>query len=323
MMQHFILPFLASLGLASAFADPLSCSGTCVNTHDPSLFRRGSDGTYYRFATGGGMPIFSAPSLTGAWTYLGEVLPSGSSIANSGANDAWAPDVQYKDGQYYLYYSVSSFGTQNSAIGVATSPNMDPGTWTDHGSTGIESSSGDPYNAIDGNLFITSSGTNLLTFGSFYGDIYQAPLSGDALTWGGGDVYNIEYNATGTRPSEGPFLFEYGDYFYLFWSSGSCCGYDSDRPAPGDEYKVMVCRSNSATGNFVDASGRACTDGGGTLVLGSHGNVYGPGGQSVFNDPSEGPVLVYHYVDTTIGFADGDKRLGINKIDFSSGWPIV
>ncbi|KAI7153988.1 hypothetical protein KC349_g7956, partial [Hortaea werneckii] len=73
----------------------------------------------------------------------------------------------------------------------------------------------------------------------------------------------------------------------------------------------------------VDASGNACTNGGGTLVLGSHGNVYGPGGQSVFNDPSEGPVLVYHYVDTTIGYADGDKRLGINKIDFSSGWPVV
>lgn len=159
--------------------------------------------------------------------------------------------VQYKDGKYYLYYSVSSFGTQNSAIGVATSPNMDAGTWTDHGSTGVESSSGDPYNAIDGNLFITSSGTNLLTFGSFYGDIYQAPLSSDALTWRGADIYNVEYNATGSRPSEGPFLFEYGDYFYLFWSSGSCCGYDSDRPAPGDEYKVMVCRSSSATGDFV------------------------------------------------------------------------
>ncbi|KAI6791856.1 hypothetical protein KC361_g7051 [Hortaea werneckii] len=120
---------------------------------------------------------------------------------------------------------------------------MDPGTWTDHESTGIESSSGHLYNAIDGNLFITSSDTNLLTFGYFYGD--------------------------------------------------------------------------------VDASGRACTDGGSTLVLGSRGNVYGPGGQSIFNDPSEESVLVYHYVDTTIGYADGAKRLGINKINFSSGWPVV
>ncbi|KAI7375344.1 hypothetical protein KC336_g20003 [Hortaea werneckii] len=87
--------------------------------------------------------------------------------------------VQYKDGQYCLCYSVSSFGTQISAIGVATSPDMDPGTWTDHEATGIESSSGHLYNAIDGNPFITSSDTNLLTFGYFYGDVYQASFSSD------------------------------------------------------------------------------------------------------------------------------------------------
>lgn len=43
----------------------------------------------------------------------------------------------------------------------------------------------------------------------------------------------------------------------------------------------MVCRSTSATGGFVDASGKACTGGGGTVVLQSHDFVYGPGGQGV------------------------------------------
>jgi arabinan endo-1,5-alpha-L-arabinosidase len=36
-----------------------------------------------------------------------------------------------------------------------------------------------------------------------------------------------------------------------------------------------------------------------------------------------GPVLYYHYVDTRIGYADGQKKFGVNKIDFSSGWPVV
>lgn len=36
-------------------------------------------------------------------------------------------------------------------------------------------------------------------------------------------------------------------------------------------------------------------------------------GQSAFNGPSEGPLLDYHYVDTTIGYADGDKRLGSTR----------
>lgn len=51
----------------------------------------------------------------------------------------------------------------------------------------------------------------------------------------------------------------------------------------------------------VDADGTSCLDHGGTLVLGSHDLVYGPGGQGVYDDPSRGPVLYYHYVNTSIG----------------------
>lgn len=50
-------------------------------------------------------------------------------------------------------------------------------------------------------------------------------------------------------------------------------------PASGAEYKIQMCRSTSATGGFVDASGVACTASGGTTLLASHGDVYGPGGQ--------------------------------------------
>lgn len=43
------LPLLPTL--VSGYANPGACSGTCVNTHDPSIIRR-SDGTYFRFSTG-------------------------------------------------------------------------------------------------------------------------------------------------------------------------------------------------------------------------------------------------------------------------------
>lgn len=45
--------------------------------------------------------------------------------------------------------------------------------------------------------------------------------------------------------------------------------------------------------------------------------------RGVFTDPTLGPVLYYHYVDTTIGYADDQKLFGWNVIDFSSGWPVV
>jgi hypothetical protein len=48
------------------------------------------------------------------------------------------------------------------------------------------------------------------------------------------------------------------------------------------------CRSKTPTGNFKDKEGKDCaTQNGGTLVLGSHGDVYAPGGQGVFWDPEQ------------------------------------
>ncbi|KAL8955505.1 MAG: hypothetical protein Q9183_006618, partial [Haloplaca sp. 2 TL-2023] len=73
----------------------------------------------------------------------------------------------------------------------------------------------------------------------------------------------------------------------------------------------------------VDKSGQSCLEGGGTTVLESHGWVYGPGGQGVFEDPELGIVLYYHYVDARIGFSDGEKQFGVNRLDFSSGWPCL
>ena len=71
------------------YANPLACSGTCTNTHDPSIIRRASDGTYFRFATGGGIAIHKASSVQGPWTYQGYALASGSTINNSGSDDMW------------------------------------------------------------------------------------------------------------------------------------------------------------------------------------------------------------------------------------------
>lgn len=53
-----------------------------------------------------------------------------------------------RSGTYYVYYSVSSFGSQNSGIGLATSPTLDCGSFTDHGSVGVVSKTGSAYNAI-------------------------------------------------------------------------------------------------------------------------------------------------------------------------------
>ncbi|KAH8691673.1 endo-alpha-1,5-arabinanase precursor [Talaromyces proteolyticus] len=293
-----LLPIILLASTAYGYANPGFCSGIC-NVHDPAVIRRESDGIYFRFSTGNKISYASASEIEGPWTAIGSMLPSGSSIDIDGYDDLWAPDANFVDGFYYVFYSVSTFGSQESAIGLATSPTMDLYSWTDHGRVGIDSYYGDVYNAIDGNLFL------------------------DATKTSGSSSHNIAYDPSGDHAEEGSYLYKYGSYYYLFYSAGICCGYDTSMPASGEEYKIKVCRSTSATKGFVDANGVACTDGGGTIVLESHGTVYGPGGQGVFTDPTLGPVLYYHYVDTTIGYADDQKLFGWNSIDFSTGWPVV
>lgn len=61
----------------------------------------------------------------------------------------------------------------------------------------------------------------------------------------------IAYTSSGTHAQEGSYLYKYGSYYYLFYSAGQCCGYDTSKPAAGGEYKIKVCRSSSPTSGFV------------------------------------------------------------------------
>ena len=70
------------------YANPGACSGQCWS-HDPSVIRRSSDGTYFRFETGSRIGIWKASDLTGPWVYQGAVLPNGSKINKAGRDDLW------------------------------------------------------------------------------------------------------------------------------------------------------------------------------------------------------------------------------------------
>jgi arabinan endo-1,5-alpha-L-arabinosidase len=66
---------------------------------------------------------------------------------------------------YYLYYSVSAFGKNTSAIGVATNTTLHPNDqaykWVDHGKV-IQSVPGKTnWNAIDPNLITDKDGAPL------------------------------------------------------------------------------------------------------------------------------------------------------------------
>ncbi|KAJ5899582.1 hypothetical protein N7495_004326 [Penicillium taxi] len=313
------------IALAAAYPTRGVCSGDCW-TKDPSVIQRVSDGKFFRFGTGTGIPIITSDSIKGPWTSVGAVLPSGSEITVTGVDstDIWAPDVHYADGTYYLYYVLSQIGTQNSEIGVATSTTLESGSWTDHGVVGIPDNSA--YNRIDP-AWISIDGQEYLNFGSFWEDIFQVPLA-NPLQVDSTAPYELAYNSSLNHREEGSYMFQNGDYYYLLISGGQAGDYTATTPPQGEEYRISVCRSSSGTGNFVDQDGTACTESGGTLLLSSHGQVYGPGGPGVLQDNDVGLVLYYHYYPLAKKQAGGsnsnaDYLFSWNVLGWENGWPYV
>ncbi|KAF2193246.1 glycoside hydrolase family 43 protein [Zopfia rhizophila CBS 207.26] len=267
--------------------------------------------------------------MTGPWTYKGALLQNGPSIHVIDEQDVWAPDVSKVGDTYYAYYAVSRMGFQGSDIGVATSKSLDPGSWTDHGSLGLPKSSS--YNLIDPNLFRESDSSPIyFTFGSYWDDIFQLTLDRPPMKFSNSPIKNIVSNRTqNAAVSEGAYQFVWGEgdkkFYYIFYSAGACCNTPPNLAKPGDEYRIAVCRSRSITGPYVDQSGKDClTQNGGTVILASHGDVYAPGGQGVLFDPDmKRPVIYYHYVKPSMGYAADQFFFGFNYLDFSSGWPAI
>src|ERR1700735_4400756 len=149
-----------------------------IFVHDPSMAREG--GTYYLFSTGdpagvignGNIQIRTSSNLR-SWTYHGTVFatkPGWITSSIGSIPNLWAPDISYFDGLWHLYYAGSSFGSNNSVIGLATTPTLDPRSpgyhWTDRGLV-FRSTSSDDYNAIDPSLVSTPDGGKWLVFGSY------------------------------------------------------------------------------------------------------------------------------------------------------------
>jgi arabinan endo-1,5-alpha-L-arabinosidase len=294
--------------------------------HDPTMAE--DHGTYYVFSTGdpagsignGNIQIRTSRNLRD-WTYAGTVFaakPAWITDALGNIPNLWAPDVSFFNGLWHLYYAGSSFGSNNSVIGLATTPTLDPASpryhWTDDGQV-FRSFSTDNYNAIDPSLVTAADGTKWLSFGSYWSGIQLIALdssTGKPAT-SSPAVYNIAAKPF-PDPEEGAGIVYHDGYYYLFVSVDTCCRGISST------YHVQVGRSTSITGPYTDASGTAMTAGGGTEVQGTDAGMIGPGGEFVFAAHGGQDWLVYHYYDA---FDNGDAWLQIRPLIWVDGWPVT
>lgn len=300
-----------------------SQEGAVRPIHDPSIIKS-SDG-FYAFSTGSpqepGIPIIQSVDLF-RWVNVGSVFPQRPQWAIDRRPDPgnlWAPDIAYFDDEYHVYYAVSRFGTRDSAIGLATNPTLDRSSrdyeWTDRGIV-VETKSGrDDWNAIDPHIVADETGGRWLFAGSCFSGIKVCRLDGrTGKPMGTPPRLHTVAARPGGAPIEAPFVVRHNDFFYLFVSFDHCCkGVKSD-------YKVVVGRSRSITGPYIDIAGRDMRQGGGTLVIAGHDDVFGPGHNSVLKD-GDRHWFVHHFYD---GERNGVATLQIRPLYWhSDGWPLV
>ena len=326
----------ASLSRLSPLALGLLLAGSLVaeqprqvSIHDPALARERD--TYYLFSTGPGITCYSSTDMK-TWKLRGRVFPADPAWAKRVAprfnGHIWAPDIIRHDGRYYLYYSVSAFGKNTSAIGVTTNRTLDPDSpdfkWEDQGIV-LQSIPGrDLWNAIDPNVIVDDHGTSWMCFGSFWSGVKLVKLdaSWTALAepqeW-----YSIakrersvllDDRDPGPAELEAPFIFKKGDYYYLFVSWGKCClGVEST-------YRIMVGRAKDVRGPYVDKEGRNLAEGGGSLLLAGDARWAGLGSTSAYTFDGK-DYLIFHAYETA---DNGLQKLKIAELTWDAEqWPVV
>lgn len=331
--------------------------GLVESCADPSLIRgqQPGDRYWYMYCTKdplndedrnaqGGFNFHNIPMLRSLdlanWEYVGDAFAAPPSWGEP-SSGIWAPEIQFFNGQYYLYYVMTDTKPEvsgapgcgaDNAIGVATSTSP-TGPWNDLGRPVVEPRYNGPardFGARDCNFFwtydpevlTTPGGQRYIYYGSYYGGIWVRELSADGFTSSPNDS---AVQITIANRYEGAEVAYRDGYYYLFASASNCCN------GAVTGYSVFVGRSQSPTGPFVDREGVSLLAGrvGGTPAIVQNGNRWvGVGHNSVFQDFKGAWWTVYHAVDVNdpvfAGTNDFTKRpVLLDRLDWIDGWPVV
>ncbi|WP_346839553.1 arabinan endo-1,5-alpha-L-arabinosidase [Microbulbifer sp. SAOS-129_SWC] len=300
-----------------------------VSIHDPVMAREGD--TYYLFSTGPGITIYRSKDRI-HWHRAGRAFATEPSWAKSVAPEfnghLWAPDVIERDGRYYLYYSVSAFGKNTSAIGVTTNNTLDPDSpdyqWRDQGIVIQSVPNRDNWNAIDPNIVLGDNGTAWMAFGSFWGGLKLVKLDDSWTKPAQPQEWHTIARAErppftptakpGPAELEGPFIFRKNGYYYLFISRGLCCRGDDST------YRLAVGRAKQVTGPYLDKQGKDLANGGGTPLIAGNKRWPGLGHNGAYTYDGKDYLVLHAYEHADHGL----QKLKILDLKWDKDlWPVV
>lgn len=275
---------------------------------DPEIIKA-RDGYFYIFATEEGTPtpIIRSKDLV-SWTLVGSAFTEETRPSFEPNGGVWAPDINFISDQYVLYYSMSRWGG-GETCGIGTATGASPaGPFNDHGKM-FRSNEIGVHNSIDP-FYIYVDGKNYLFWGSFFG-IYYIELTENGL----GIKYGAEKQKIAGSAFEAVNIHKRDDYYYLFASIGSCC------EGVNSSYKLVVGRSKSLFGPYVDKNGKNMMDNGFEIVIDSNSKFVGNGHcSSIVQDDAGNDWILYHGIDVE----KPDRRvLLLDQVMWVDGWPMV
>ena len=270
--------------------------------HDPSTLAE-CNGKYYTFGTGGGGLISDD-----GWSWH-----SGAERPGGGA----APDVMKIGDRYLFIYGATGGGLgggHNGRILTMWNRSLDPRSPDFRFTTPVEVCSSDgleDQDAIDPGLLLDpTTGRLWVCYGTYFGSIRLIeldPATGHRVPGNVEKDIAIDCEATDLIYRDG--------WYYLLGTHGTCCD------GVNSTYNIVVGRSHSVEGPYVDNVGREMLRGGGRMVIAAGDRVCGPGhfGRTILDEGVE--VMSCHFE------ADFDRSgrsvLGIRPLLWKNGWPVA
>ena len=279
------------------------------NLPDPSVIKS-KDGFFYLYATEDirNVPIYKSLDLVN-WEFVGTAFTEETRPHFMEKGMIWAPDINYINRKYVLFYSLSKANEfVSNGIGVAVSEKAE-GPFKDVGKL-FTSREIEVSNSID-EFYFKDKGHHYLFWGSFSG-IYGIELSKDGLSIRKGSkkkkIAGTFMEATAIEKRNG--------YYYLFGSEGSCCEGDKST------YRIVYGRSKSLFGPYVTKAGKLLLENNYEVLLHGNNKVAGPGHQSrLITDDIGQDWIIYH------GYLRDNPLKGrvvfVDKIEWIDNWPTI
>ena len=268
--------------------------------HDPSTIAE-CEGKYYTFGTGGGGLISED-----GWRWSG-----GAERPGGGA----APDVLKIGNRYLCIYGATGGGLgggHNGRILTMWNETLDPTSPRFKWTTAVEVCASDgmeDQDAIDPGLLLDpTTGRLWASYGTYFGTIRLIeldPATGTRLAGNKERDIAIDCEATDLIWRDG--------WYYLLGTHGTCCD------GVNSTYNIVVGRSRSVEGPYVDNVGRDMMHGGGRMVIAAGDRMCGPGhfGRTIIDEGVE--VMSCHFeADLERG---GRSVLAIRPLLWNKGWP--